>query len=367
MKVAILGAGMAGLSCAIILERNGITPNIYEKRTCVGDRFVNAEAMFSILNRPTRDSLAFLRDNYHINLNPISNITKLILHSQNEVSSIKGNIGYSNIRGRHDNAYEVQLSKMINSKIQFNSRKTYEELCKDYDYVVLATGDADYSCQLGNYSCDITCTIKGVLVEGEFDPEISHVWFDYNIMPKGYGWVIPYNTKEANLVLAYPDFPDNIKQDINYLWDEYYKIVSSYFMQNFRITDKFEITKYMVGLCNKPKIDNTYYVGNCFGAMSPGLGFGQYISILTGIYCAEDICGISDYNKSTESLMEQYKKSLELRRFLEGLSNEQLDFFIKNIDNVLIDKLIDKSCSTNTSIDYLKILSPLMKLWNKFN
>ena len=59
MKVAIMGAGISGLSCAIILERNGIEPTIFEKRGRVGDRFINSEAMFDILNRPIKDCLSY--------------------------------------------------------------------------------------------------------------------------------------------------------------------------------------------------------------------------------------------------------------------------------------------------------------------
>ena len=33
IKVAVIGAGIAGLSCAIELERHGITPVIFEKNT----------------------------------------------------------------------------------------------------------------------------------------------------------------------------------------------------------------------------------------------------------------------------------------------------------------------------------------------
>lgn len=365
MKVAILGAGLSGLSCAIILEQNGIYPDIYEKRNCVGDRFVNSEALFSILNRPIKDCLAWLTDNYNITLNPISRVESLLLHSKNEEGTISGNIGYTNIRGRHDMAFEVQLSKMIKSPIKFNVDKPYEELCKEYNYVIMATGDGLYSSQLGNYKSDLTCTIRSALITGNFKVSEPHVWFNYDIIPQGYGWVIPYNDKEANLVLAYPDTPENIQKDINVMWEEYWNVVSNYFHQSFEITDKFEITKYMVGICNKPKIDNTYFVGNCFGTMTPGLGFGQFTSILTGIYCAQDICGTADYDDLTKPLMKQYNHSLELRRFLESLSNKQLDFFIKNLDNVLTDKIIDDACNMDTSIDYLKILTPLMKLWNK--
>ena len=62
MEVAIMGAGMSGLSCAITLEKHGITPTIFEKRNSVGDRFVNGEAMFSILNRPNKDCLPYIAE-----------------------------------------------------------------------------------------------------------------------------------------------------------------------------------------------------------------------------------------------------------------------------------------------------------------
>jgi flavin-dependent dehydrogenase len=48
MNIAIMGAGLSGLACAITLEKHGITPEIYESRSRVGDRFVNWEVLLSI-------------------------------------------------------------------------------------------------------------------------------------------------------------------------------------------------------------------------------------------------------------------------------------------------------------------------------
>ncbi len=366
MKVAILGAGMSGLSCAITLEKHGITPTIFEKRNCVGDRFVNAEAMFSMLNRPIKDCIPFLYKNYDINLKPIDAVNKLVVHSKNQIGSIDGKIGNTNVRGRHENSYECQLEKQLTTKINFNSTCEYEELCKDFEYVILATGDGEYASHLGNYKCDLTCTIRGVTVEGRFATDISNVWFNYDVIPKGYAWAIPFSEREANLVIAYPGYPDNIKLDINTMWERFYNLACKDLDQKFRITDKFEITKYMMGICNKPKIDNTYFVGNCFGSISPGLGFGQFASILTGIYSAYDICGIGKYEKLVKPLFENYNNSLALRKFLENLNDEDLDFAIKNLDNKLIDKIIDTICSDDSKIDLLQGITPLMKLWNNY-
>lgn len=367
MKVAIMGAGISGLSCAITLERNGIEPTIFEKRSRVGDRFINAEAMFDILNRPIKDCLGYIREKFNIDLQPISDVDKLIVHSKNEVSSIQGKIGYTNLRGRHENSFERQLEKQLKRKIIFNSSYEYETLCKEFDFVVLATGDGEYSSNLGNYRCDLTCTIVGATVVGDFIKSNPHVWFNYDIIPKGYGWLIPFSEKEANLVIAYPDYPNNIKLDRDKMWSRFYELASSDLNQSLKIRDSFQITRYMMGICLRPKIDNTYFIGNCFGTISPGLGFGQFASILTGVYCAYDILGIEKYEKLVKPLFENYNNSLVLRRYLENLADDKLDAIVKNLDNKLIDNLIDRLCDNNTSLDILKYLTPIMKLANKIN
>ncbi|MBL4933060.1 NAD(P)/FAD-dependent oxidoreductase [Clostridium paridis] len=366
MEVAIMGAGMSGLSCALTLEKHGIKPRIFEKRSRVGDRFVNGEAMFSILNRPIKDSIEYISKEFDIHLKPITETNKIVIHSKNEVGSIEGKIGYLNIRGRHENSYESQLAKQVKTEINYNSIYSYEDLCKKYDYVVLATGDGEYACDLGNYRCDLTCKMKGVSVEGEFNRDVPEVWFNYEVVPKGYGWLIPYSEREANIVIAYPCTPNNIKLDLNQVFENFYSLICEDINQKPRITDEFQFTRYMMGICNSPKIDNTYFVGNCFGAISPGLGFGQFTAILTGVYSAYDICGIDKYEKLVRPLFDNYNNSLELRRYLQNLTDDKLDSSIKLLDNKFFDKLIDKIFSAESQIDLMEFATPVMKLNNYY-
>ncbi len=361
-----MGAGMSGLSCAITLERHGIIPTIFEKKDSVGDTFVHGEAMFHVFNSPVKDCLPYLSEKYHINLKALDEVDKLFVHSKDNIGTIDGKIGYLNVRGRHKNSYESQLEEQVKCNINFNSTYKYEELCKDFDYVVLATGDGEYASQLGNYRCDLTYSIKGATIQGEFITSNPHVWFNYEILPKGYAFLIPFSKKEANLVIAYPEYPNNMKLDINEIWKNFYILACNNLDQTFRITDSFQIRKYMIGICNKPKINNTYFVGNCFGAISPGLGFGQYTSILTGIYAAYDICGLETYGELAKPLFENYNHSLVLRRFLNNLTDDDLDFLIKNLDNKITDQLVDKACSSNSSIDLLQMVTPIMRLWNNY-
>ena len=100
--------------------------------------------------------------------------------------------------------------------------------------------------------------------------------------------------------------------------------------------------------------------------MSPGLGFGQYASILTGIYAAHDICGLGNYNELTKPLFENYNHSIVFRRFLENLTDDEIDIQIKSLDNNIIDKLVSIACSNSSSIDFLQLSTPLMRLWNKY-
>jgi flavin-dependent dehydrogenase len=46
IKIAIMGAGLSGLSCAITLEQNGLYPVIFEHRRSVGDGLLMGKSYF---------------------------------------------------------------------------------------------------------------------------------------------------------------------------------------------------------------------------------------------------------------------------------------------------------------------------------
>ncbi len=365
MKVAIIGAGMAGLSCAITLEKHGITPFIFEKRASVGDRFVNAESMFHILNRPVKNCVPYLREKFGIRLDPLMKAGRIEIHSKHETGIIDGDIGYLNIRGRHEDSYDRQLRDQVSAPIEYHSEQEYETLCKGFDAVVLATGDAEYACRLGNFRADLTGSVRGATVTGSFQADTPHVWFDCDVLPKGYGWLIPYSDQEANVVMFSPDYPSNIKRDHEEMWNQFYGMVSQDLHQQFRMTDQFSFKHYIVGICNQAKLENTYFTGNCFGAVSPGFGFGQFTSILSGVYSAYDICGRGDYAELTKPLRANYENSLILRRFLENMTNEDFDFVAKNMNMKLISRFVNALCDREGRMDLLKDVTPLMKLFNR--
>ena len=72
MKVAVIGAGLAGLACALELEKHGIEPVIFERKDRVGEIYPHVAALMQIFRRPVKYPLQYLSKNYGIELKPIN-------------------------------------------------------------------------------------------------------------------------------------------------------------------------------------------------------------------------------------------------------------------------------------------------------
>jgi flavin-dependent dehydrogenase len=361
MEIAIIGAGISGLACAITLEKNGITPTIFEKRDKVGDRFVNGEAMLDIFTRPVQDCIASLSDEYGIYLKPNSSIQKIELFSKNEQAVIEGHLGFTNIRGRREDSFESQLERQVKGTIRYHSEKTYEQLQREYTHVVVATGDGAYAKQAKNYREDLSVSIKGATIGGFFNRNTVMAWMDYDLAPYGYCFLIPFSDKEASVSLAIPELQENADLNIDSLWDIFYEKLKSQLKQELPITDEFQISNYLIGICQSPRIGNTFYIGNNFGTMMPFMGFGQYESILSGVHAAYDLCGLGNYQELMEPLRQSYEDALVLRRTMERLSNEGLDRIVRLLQGYWGEKLfMTKSLNPLKTASYL--LRPYIKM-----
>jgi flavin-dependent dehydrogenase len=353
-----MGAGLSGLACAITLEKFGVSPIIFENRSRVGDRFVNGETLMPIFYRPVENECAYLSENHGINLQPLATIGRIDLYSENSHGILRGNLGFINLRGRENESFESQLYRQVNSEIIFNSRYTYEELLQDFTHIIMATGDAAYALETQNFQVDLTAALKGATVEGKFDRHNVFIWLNNNLAPKGYGFLLPYSEKEAGISIGFPELPETGSVNTQSLWDSFYTQVCIDLNQNLKITDRFEINKYMMGLCKKPRLGNTFFTGNCFGAMMPAFGFGQFTSILTGIYAAHDLCGQGNYEELVKPLKESYHNSLVLRKAMEKLDNHKLDILVNQANNSLINYAL-----TNKKFNPLKIASFILRLF----
>lgn len=357
MKVAIMGAGISGLACAVILEKNGIIADVFERQPNLTSRFQMAEGMFSIFDHPVYDHVKFFSEEYGIYLNPASHISKIAIYSKNERAELNGHLGFVFPRGNHPDAMELKLADQLNkTPIYFSSERSYEDLLREYTHVVVATGDPDYTIKLQSFQTDFTSTLKGGVVRGNFERTAAHAWFDYDVTPYGMGYLLPFSDQEATLSIAMAEYDRFHEKSPEHWWDAFYQKACDSLGQKLEVIEPYHVKDYIVGKSLYPRIGNTFFIGNCFGAIMPFLGFGQFTSLLTGIYAALDISGKGDYEELTKPIYQSYDNSLALRRGIEKLSNDQLDLIVKSADLPITEKIIN-----TRSVDPLKWLSRLIR------
>ncbi|TCT27063.1 flavin-dependent dehydrogenase [Melghiribacillus thermohalophilus] len=356
MEIAIIGAGVSGLSCAIKLKQHGIQADVFEKRAIAGDRFVTAEVFLNLLDYPFYDSIRYLSEEHDLLIKPTSNIKKMFIHGPNVSSCLEGHLGYSNLRGKHDEALEKQLQSQYEGNIYFENKVDYQEIAKEYSHIVLATGDPLDTQQIQMFEEAFRASFKGGIVTGEFTPNEVHAWFNNELAPKGMCYLIPHSHSEASLVLVYPQYKENQHVDKEALFQKFHEEAQRKLNQTLNLVSHFSINDYRIGISSYPRIGNTYFAGNCFGAITPFLGFGQFTSILTGIYSAMDIMGKGNYDELTKPLYQNFYDSLALRRGIEKLDNSKLDLVMKSIHTKILETML-----TRRKVNLLKIASKALK------
>ncbi|MGI6113541.1 MAG: NAD(P)/FAD-dependent oxidoreductase, partial [Mahellales bacterium] len=310
--------------------------------------FINNEAIMQILHRPIKDAFEYLAEKYSLYLQPLNPIKRIVFISEERRTEIEGPLGFITVRGRHPQSLEKQLAQNIKSKIIFKSKKSYQDLIREFDIVVVANGDTTYSQLLTNFTTDVSVNLEGVLVKGKFDPYTVTMWLDNRYSPSGYCYMLPFDEENANISLATPIN----NAPIDHLWE---KFIYSMGM-NIKIIDKFKVENYVIGRPDNQRIGNTFLIGNAGGNIMPFLGFGQFGAMLSGIYCGQAISHNMDYNHLTRNLRRSYKNSLTLRAVMEKMDNNHFNALVNILSIPMVKKMM-----ANTRFPVLSPISRMLK------
>ena len=318
MKVAIIGAGLAGLCCAHELERHGITPVIYERNGFIGEPYPHVTVVVNVSHRPIKDSLEYYRS-MNIDVAPLYKINKLVHNSPNRTMVVTGNnLGYSFLYTKDKESFKYQVySKLKKTEVLLNKPGDYRELMKVYDHVVIATGTYNYPQELGIWQPWLKAFARGALVLGDFDPSSVVMWINKDYCKNGYAYMSFYSDKKASIVLVVPDVNEN---EIDRYWELFLYTEEL----KYTIVEEFKVD-HNSGYAYPRIVDNLIFVGNAGGGVDPFLGFGHLNAVTMGVAAARTIAEGKDYEKQIKSLMDKNLQMRELRKAFNKLNNNHYD------------------------------------------
>lgn len=354
MRVAIVGAGLSGLSCALELEKSGISPSIFEMTSSIGDSLDYTIVSMKMYNQFNESSMKYLRKNFGIKIKPLRPLKRITMHGPNTKTISKGNLGYIFKKNTQKDSIENQIYKNLKSQIVFDSYIDPISLRNSFDYVVCASGNCLTAKKLNIFTPTFNSHIRIATILGDFNPYEMKIWFNKKYAKNGYCYILPYNKFKATLTLIV----DNINQEeLDYYWKK--------FLSKENIKYKILATRdheFTMGFLETLQKDNFFFIGNSGGLVDNFLGFGSISAIESGFLAAKAICNNLDINKLLNTQTNHIKNMYELRKAINQFDNNDLDRLIAFLGLPIIKQFI-----YNNPLFKIKNIASIAKLYNKDN
>lgn len=359
MNVAIVGGGLAGIVCALELEKYGIKPDLFERKDKIAEPYRHVGAALEIVLRPINDPLIYLREHYGVSLEP-SGLVKKVIHNSPSLSvTITGRLGYFLNRGAGSASMDNRLAAGLKCRIFTNNEVDYKELKKYYDHVVVASGYPTEAIEMGLWKHIIKMSIKGTVIKGNFESDTFILWVNKDYCRSGYAYLAPFSSTEASLILAVDEVEP---EDIDKYWERFIK----YENLGYKIIESFKRVHYS-GFMYPHSVGNSYFIGNASGCLDPLLGFGVFPTVVTACAAAKSIALGVAYEPQIKSVVELNMKLLEFRRMFNRLNNQGLDALIGSLGLPGVNSLIYNWKKINAVTLGYYALKPINTLLGRIN
>ncbi|MHB8918106.1 MAG: NAD(P)-binding protein [Desulfocucumaceae bacterium] len=346
MRVAIIGAGTSGLSCAVELERNGIYPTIFEAQDSIGDYQPHVSAFLNIIVRPVPDAVKYLHRTLGIKLTPLNLFKKVIHYSPNNQASATGPLGYFFVRGKNENSTTSQIHKQVKSQVHFNSFVRPEDIEKDFDYIVVADGHWSVPKRYGIWREVMRTWVKGGIFAGDFEDDTLKMWLDSKLTKGVYIYSAPYSKQKAIIAQVVQNIEHG---ELNDYWHNF--LESRNILRKYDMIESWELP-HQAGYVTTNRVGKLLFAGTAGGGVEPFLGFGQFNAVFTGVMAARSIVKGADINLLLKKLRKKSMELITFRHLMNQATNSDFDRLLAFMKTPGFRSLVYK-----TNLDIVKMLS----------
>lgn len=333
MKVAIIGAGISGLSCAIELQRLGIDPTIFEKTKILGDKPGYLTAHLRLFHRSFRSPMSFFKSKYDIDIAPLHPINKIIQKTPNITMVTKAHHGYVFSKNIEANSLEHQLAAHLDGiPILFDREVKIPDIINDFDHIVVATGSNVIARDLNLWNTTFMAKVRIATFMGNFERDAMIIWLNKNFAHNGYGYLLAKNSTEAEICLAVSDIT---MDKLDYYWNEFIKTEH---IDHTLV--KYHDVEHVIGFPSANRYGKIYFTGNTGGMIDDFLGFGFTRSIESGILAARAIVNGQNYDMLLKKLKKQVYDLSEYRKMIDVLTDKDYDLDMSILGLPVIKQMV---------------------------
>lgn len=355
MKVAIIGAGLSGLSCAFELQKHGITPTVFEQCGYLGDVIDFVSVIPRMFYKPKIDPIKYFHKEYNLQLTPLSKISKISMVTAHKGVTQNGSLGYSFKRGQDSNSLENQIANKVTCPIHFDKYVELEDIQDNYDYIVVATARSETAYKLKLWQNTFTSYQRIAKIYGNFKKDCVTMWLNTKFSNNGFAYLVPENEKVATLCLiingiTYPE--------LNVYWNNFLNILDF----NHTVV-RFIDTKHQCGFISTFQNDNIFFTGNSAGLTDDLIGCGSINAIESGLLAGKAIAQSLDYNLLIKPISDNIKKLHSIRNTINTFDNKRLDKLISILKFPLVKGYMYKN--PYFRVTQLETVAKLYNNWEK--
>lgn len=302
-----------------------------------------------------KDAREYIKTEFGTDFTVLNNTNSFIMKSYGKQASITGTLGLTVARGTADESLENQLLRQINkTPLHYNYLGDYNQLAKEYEYVVVSTGRETEARNMGLWQDEGSITIIGAVAMGNFDINSSTIYFNTEYAGTGYGRVTPFNQQCATVELYIIGKPEMQAQELFQKFIQMEKLDTlDYVYKNIPPT-------FTTGKVTKFQKDNVLLAGRAAGLTDRVLGVGAVEALISGTMAARAIAKKEDYSSMVKPLQSHIESISAFRKNINNFTNADFDKVVSILGAPVI-----KQAVYNTRIDFVAKAGSILKKLNK--